>query len=192
MLSDINPHARMNRYESSFMWLSDAGVTLPCYNLTSPVLPFKTNEQRNLMKVYMNDTGLLCAMTVGNVQFEILQGNLEINMGSIVENIIAQQLVSNGFELRYFDKKSVCELDFLVQKSNSPLALEIKSGKDYHRHAALEKALSSEEWNLSKAIVFCSGNIEKTEKITYCPLYMIQFLKADSLPESLIVEVDLP
>ena len=117
---------------------------------------------------------------------------MEVNLGSIVENVIAQQLVANGFELRYFDKKSVCELDFVVQKNNSSLALEIKSGKDYHRHAALKRALKSEEWNLQNAIVFCIGNTEKDENITYCPLYMIQFLKADSLPESLIVEVDLP
>ena len=188
MLSDINTNARMNRYESSFMWLSDAGVTLPCYNLTAPIIPFKTNEQRNLMKVYLNDTGLLCAMTVGNVQYEILQGNLEVNMGSIVENVIAQQLVANGFELRYFDKKGVCELDFVVQKNNSSLALEVKSGKDYRRHAALEKALACKEWRLRNAIVFCIGNVEKNKSVSYFPLYMVQFLKADFLPSSLVVE----
>ena len=192
MLSDINSNARMNRYESSFMWLADAGVSLPCYNLSAPTIPFKTSEQRNLMKVYLNDTGLLCAMTVGNIQYEILQGNLEVNMGSIVENVIAQQLVTNGFELHYFDRKSVCELDYIVQKNNSPLVLEVKSGKDYHRHAALGKALENKDWNLQNAIVFCPGNIEKKEKITYLPLYMVQFLKADELPKSLVVKVDVP
>lgn len=192
LLSDINSNARMNRYESSFMWLADAGISLPCYNLTSPVIPFKTSEQRNLVKVYLNDTGLLCAMAIDNVQYEILQGNMEVNMGSIVENVIAQQLVTNGFELHYFDRKSVCELDFIVQKNNSPIALEVKSGKDYHRHAALEKALENNEWNLHESIVFCIGNIEKNKKITYFPLYMVQFLKTDSLPESLVVNVDVP
>ncbi len=74
MLSDIDKNARMNRYESSFMWLSDAGVTLPCYNVREPVVPFELNELRNLMKLFLNDTGLLCAMGVGNVQFEIWKG----------------------------------------------------------------------------------------------------------------------
>ena len=192
MLSDINPNARTNRYESSFMWLADAGVTLPCYNLNAPVLPFKTNEQRNLMKVFLNDTGLLCAMSVENVQFEILQGNLEVNMGSILENTIAQLLSTNGFELRYFDKKSFCELDFVIQKNNRVLSLEVKSGKDYHRHPALTKAFTNNEWNLQTAIVICSGNIEINGNITYLPLYMVQFLEPDVLPESLIVNVDLP
>lgn len=192
MLSDINPNARTNRYESSFMWLADAGVTLPCYNLKAPVLPFKTNEQRNLMKVFLNDTGLLCAMSVENVQFEILQGNLDINMGSILENTIAQLLTTNGFDLRYFERKSFCELDFVIQKNNSVLALEVKSGKDYHRHPALTKAISNNEWNLQNAIVFSSGNIEVNGNITYLPLYMAQWLKPDALPESFIVNVNLP
>lgn len=192
MLADINSNARMERYESSFMWLSDAGVSLPCYNLNAPSIPFKTNELRNLMKIYLNDTGLLCAMTVNNIQFEILQGNLDVNMGSIVENVIAQELVSNGFDLHYFDRKSFCELDFVIQKNNSAVVLEIKSGKDYHRHSALDKALEKEEWNIQNAYIFCAGNIETTENITYLPLYMIQFLKPDELPEELIVKVDIP
>ena len=192
MLSDIDPHARMNRYESSFVWLSDAGVALPCYNVREPVLPFEPNELRNLMKVFLNDTGLLCAMTVGNIQFEIVQGNLEVNMGSIVENTVAQQLVANGFLLRYFDRKNLGELDFVVQKGNAVLALEIKSGKDYHRHAALQNMLANEAWGIQKGMVFCIGNVEVAGKITYLPLYMIQFLKQDVLPKSLVVQVDIP
>lgn len=191
-LADINSNARMNRYESSFMWLADAGVTLPCYNVKDLHLPLETNELRNLMKVFMNDTGLLCAMSIGNIQFDILQGNLEINMGSIIENLIAQELTSNGFKLRYFDRKNLGELDFLIQKNNKLIVLEIKSGKDYHHHAALQKILYNEEWKIQCAYVFCTGNTEIDGKTTYFPLYMIQFLQQDSLPESLVVNVDLP
>lgn len=191
-LADINPNARMNRYESSFMWLADAGVTLPCYNVKELTLPLEPNELRNLMKVFMNDTGLLCAMSIGNIQFDILQGNLEVNMGSIVENVIAQELISNGFKLRYFDRKNLGELDFLIQKNNSLVALEIKSGKDYHRHAALQKILYNEDWDINEGYVFCIGNIEIDGKTTYFPLYMIQFLKQVSLPDELVVNIDLP
>lgn len=106
MLSDLDKNARGNRYESSFMWLSDAGVSLPCYNLEIPVIPFKINERRNLFRLFLCDTGLLCAMSLENVQFEILKHNLEVNMGSIVENVAAQILTSNGFDLHYFDRKN--------------------------------------------------------------------------------------
>ena len=105
---------------------------------------------------------------------------------------MAQCLVANGFSLRYFDRKNLGELDFVIQKGNSAVALEIKSGKDYHRHAALDNILSNKEWKLPEGLVFCTGNIEKSDKITYLPLYMIQFLKQDKLPESLVVEVEVP
>lgn len=191
-LADINTNARMNRYESSFMWLADAGVTLPCYNVKELTLPLEPNELRNLMKVFMNDTGLLCAMSIGNIQFEIIQGNLEVNMGSIIENIIAQELTANGFKLRYFDRKNFGEVDFLIQKNSELIALEIKSGKDYHRHAALQNVLNNEGWDITEGNVFCIGNIELNDKITYYPLYMIQFLKQNTMPKSMIVQVDLP
>ncbi len=192
MLSDIDKNARMNRYESSFVWLSDAGVTLPCYNVSQPVVPFELNELRNLMKLFLNDTGLLCAMSAGNVQFDILQGNLGINLGSILENLMAQELASHGFSLRYFDRKNLGELDFVIQKGSSALALEIKSGKDFHRHAALDNVMANREWKMEKGLVFCTGNIETAGKIIYLPLYMIQFLMQDEMPESLVVQVDIP
>lgn len=115
----------MERYENSFLWLRDAGVALPCYNVSEPVVPLKINEKHNLFKLFMADTGLLCAASLENVQFEILKGNLDVNMGSIMENVFAQILTANGFQLRYFDKKGKCELDFVIQKGNEICPLEI-------------------------------------------------------------------
>lgn len=77
---------------------------MPCYNLSEPKVPLKINEQSRLFKLFMGDTGLLCAMGLENVQFDILQGNLAVNMGSVLENVFAQQLKANGFMLRYLNK----------------------------------------------------------------------------------------
>lgn len=189
MLSDLDKNARGNRYESSFMWLSDAGVSLPCYNLEIPVIPFKINERRNLFRLFLCDTGLLCAMSLENVQFEILKHNLEVNMGSIVENVAAQILTSNGFDLHYFDRKNFGELDFVLQKGNTVLPIELKSGSDYKKHTALNHALAQTEWNLKRGYVFCVGNCAQSENITYFPFYMLTFLKSEHLPSTLIVPV---
>ena len=96
-LNSINASARHIRYEDSFNWLADAGVALPCYNVTEPQAPLQLSEKRNLFKLYMNDVGLLCASCMENIQFDLLMGNVEINMGSILENAFAQNLKSNGF-----------------------------------------------------------------------------------------------
>ena len=165
MLSDIDKNARMNRYESNFVWLSHAGVTLPCYNVRKPVAPFELNELRNLMKLFLNDTGLLCAMSAGYVQFDILQGNIEVNLGSVLENLMAQELAAHGFSLRYFDRKNLGELDFIVQKGNDTRALEIKSGKDYHRHAALDNVIVNKAWKLHQGLVFCMATLRLPEKL---------------------------
>lgn len=190
-LADISKQARMNRYENSFMWLKDAGVANPCYNVTEPKLPLKLNEKRNLFKLFLADTGLLLAQSMGQLQFEILQGNLEVNMGSILENMIAQQLQSNGFELYYFDKKGVAEIDFLVQQNQNVLPIEVKSGNNYHAHPALHRVLQVEDWNIKKAYVLAPGNVEKMENITYIPWYMVMFLKKKEMEKPTIVQVDL-
>ena len=189
VLSKLSKSARMERYENSFLWLKDAGVALPCYNVNEPVVLLKINEKHNLFKLYMADTGLLCAALFENVQYEILKGNLEVNIGSIMENIFAQILTANGFKLRYFDKKGKCELDFVVQKENEICPLEIKSGNSYKAHPTLSYALNN--WNISNAYVFCKGNIEVDEKIIYLPWYMSMFFKKDAIEKAYFVDVDL-
>ena len=190
-LASIDKNARLREYEDAFVWLKDAGVALPCYNLNEIKVPLKINEQSRLFKLFLCDTGLLCAMCLENVQFEILKGKLSINMGGILENIFAQLIASNGFSLRYYNKQKIGEVDFVIQKGSEILPIEIKSGKSYKQHAALDNVMNVAEWKLDKAIVFCQGNLEKDEKITYLPWYMVMFLNQEDLDESLKVKLDV-
>lgn len=190
MLADIRKTARMYRYESSFIWLADAGVALPCYNITQPGVPLRINEQSNLFKLFLCDTGLLCAASMENVQFDILNGDLTVNMGSILENTFAQLLKSNGFELRYMNKKNLGEIDFVLQQGKAAVPVEIKSGSDYENHPALSKMLKVSEWNISRAYIFCKGNISVRKQITYLPWYAVMFFKQERIPEHMIVNMD--
>lgn len=191
MLSDIKDTARMLRYESSFNWLSDAGVALPCYNITEPKLPLEINTQSNLFKLFLCDTGLLCAMSLGNIQFDILQGDLSVNMGSILENIFAQIFTTNHFKLRYYNKKKIGEIDFIIQQGKSVIPVEIKSGNDFKNHKALNNLLEVKEWGLDAAIVFCKENILSENKITYYPWYLSMFFQQEALPNDLKIDVDV-
>lgn len=189
-LSSINSKARLREYEDSFMWLQDAGVALSCYNITEPKVPLKINENRRLFKLFMNDCGLLCAMGLENVQFDILQGNMSVNMGSVLENVFAELLKSNGFALRYMDRRNVGKVDFVVQQASQIVPIEIKSGKDYKSHAALNNLLAVKDWGIKQGIVFCMGNIEAEANIVYLPWYMVMFFKQVSL-DNLKVYPDL-
>jgi len=189
-LNSIRSSARMERYEESFIWLKDAGVAIPCYNVIAPQVPLKLNEQSNLFKLYMADVGLLCASCIDNVQFSILNGDLSVNMGSILENVYAQELISKGFEVRFMNKK-FGEIDFIIQNNGKAVPLEIKSGSNYKKHPALNNVLAIDEWKLKQAIVFCEGNIVHEDSITYLPWYMILFMKKDEVQTNTIFEVQI-
>lgn len=190
-VNSVDPNARILRYEDCFNWLADAGVALPCYNVTEPQPPLQLNEKRNLFKLYMNDVGLLCAACMENIQFDILMGNMDVNMGSILENVFAQNLKSNGFELRYFDSKKVGELDFVLQRGGAAEVVEIKSGSDYKKHLAMDHAIKTENWKFGKCIVFSKSNVEEENGILYLPWYMVIFYRQEVPQEQLIYKIDL-
>lgn len=183
--------ARMERYADSFNWLVDAGVANPCYNVDEPKAPLGINEKRSLFKLFMGDTGLLCALSMDNIQFSILQGDLSVNLGSVLENVMSQMFKANGFLLHCFDTKKYGELDFVLQDGTAIDLVEIKSGNDYKKHAALNKVMKVDEWKAKQAIVFCKGNVEEEDGILYLPWYMAIFFKQEQIPEGLTYEVDL-
>lgn len=188
-LTDLAKSARMERYASDFMWLADAGVALPCYNTKAPSVPLQVNMQHNLFKLFMCDAGLLSAASTGAVQFELIQGDMAINQGAFLENALAQELVSNGFKLFYYDKSKIGEVDFILQKGARILPIEAKSGADYKKHKALDNLMGVDEWKLEEAVVLCGGNVERSGNVTYLPWYAASFIKQDTLPDSLIVRL---
>ena len=186
-LTDLAKSARMERYESDFMWLADAGIALPCYNVSAPTVPLQINKQHSLFKLFLCDCGLLSAASVGAVQFDLIQGNLSINQGSFLENVLAQELVANGFSLFYFDKAKIGEVDFVLQRGSAVLPLEAKSGADFKSHRALDNLMRIDEWGVEQAVVLCGGNVSSGEGITYLPWYAVSFIEQEKLPESLVV-----
>lgn len=176
LLADIRKSARMERYENSLNRLHDMGMTLSCYHVSELKAPLEESEKRNLFKLYLSDAGLLCAMSSENVQFDIMQGKFDSGMESILENTFAQILIANGYAIRYYNEKNKGELDFLIQKEEKVIPIEVKSGAAYKSHPALDFALSREDWELEDALVFCDRNVEKDGKVYYLPWYMAMFL----------------
>ena len=173
--------ARFSRYESGFLWLKDAGVALPTYNIEEPRLPLLLNKQRNLFKLFLNDVGLLAAMYGGDIQLRLLEKDTNINFGAVFENLVAQELYAHGFaqnhDLFYFNSKKQGELDFVVEQHGEVLPIEVKSGKDYERHRALCNVMSNAEYAIPRAIVLCQDNVQVVDKITYLPIYMLMFMQ---------------
>ena len=178
IIKNLNENKNFSRFENSFLWLKDAGTAIPVYNAVEPRLPLLLSKQRNLFKLFSNDVGLLACQYAHNIQLEILSGALTVNFGSVFENFVAQELLAHGFDnLFYFNSKKQGELDFVIEYNNSVLPLEIKSGKDYHRHSALSNVMGNPEYGIKRALVFCIDNYSHQNGIDYFPIYMTMFLQ---------------
>lgn len=180
VLKELSEKARFARYESGFLWLKDAGVAIPTYNVEAPKIPLLLNKQRNLFKLFLNDVGLLAAMYGGNIQVRLLS-SLNVNYGAAFENLVVQELYAHGFaidhDLFYFNSKKQGELDFVVEYQGEVLPIEVKSGKAYERHRALSNIMDNEEYAIPNAIVFCQENIQIKNRLVYLPIYMLMFLQ---------------
>lgn len=190
ILKNLNENFRFSRYEHSFIWLKEAGVALPVYCVQEPEVPLLLSKSTNLFKLFLSDVGLLAAMYADGLQIKILNKEKDINFGSVYENAIAQELKMQSFELYYFNSKKQGELDFVIEYEENILPIEVKSGKNYARHNALDNVLSTSRYQIERAIVFCNENIHKKDKIVYMPVYMAGMLKKET-KEDYIYSLDL-
>ncbi|MGM9817135.1 MAG: ATP-binding protein [Lepagella sp.] len=179
ILSSIEKGGSMRKYEDPTQWLIDAGIAYYSINTKALELPVEAMENRSLFKLYMVDTGLLCSQLLKNLQFKVMNGEIDINEGALTENYVACSLASKGVSLHYYDKKSKLELDFVIPDQYGVSIIEVKSGADYKKHASLDHALRSNNGIIDRAIVLCRGNIEKSENVLYLPLYMSSMIIDD-------------
>lgn len=190
ILKRLNEHAKFDRYQNDFLWLSNAGVAIPVYNISEPRLPLKLAETRNLFKFFSNDVGLLAAQYADGLRVSILSGKVDVNYGAIFENAVAQELLCHETVPFYYNSKRMGELDFVIAGDRSVIPIEVKSGKDYERHNALGNVLECKEYGIEKAYVLCQGNIQKKGHIVYAPIYMIMFIKPEK-KDSDIFTIDI-
>ena len=177
IIKSLNDKARIEKYQDEFLWLKDAGVAIPVYNIEEPKLPLKLASSRNLFKLFSNDVGLLACQYSAGIQLKILQGDDIINYGSIYENVVAQELLAHGFdELCYYNSKKMGEVDFVADINGEVFPIEVKSGKDYARHRALNNILDCCDYIIPQAIVLCNDNYSIRDKVAYVPIYMMMFI----------------
>ena len=174
-----NESDRFSRYANEFEYLISSGVTLAVRAVSNPRYPLCESMRKNLLKLYLNDVGILTAKLYRlNIQ-AVLDDIRSINLGSVYENAVAQELQSHGYKLFYYDNRQRGEVDFLVDDTDSQslLPIEVKSGKDYMVHSALNNMLSNPEYNVKSALVLSNNRIVKTVgQTTYMPIYYVMFI----------------
>lgn len=189
-LNTLGTGMNYDRVVNDFLWLKDAGVALPVYNLQEPKLPLKMSENRSLFKLFFSDVGLLTSQYSNDTKIKILTKDVGINNGALFENAVAQELVSKGMTVYYFSSKKQGEIDLVIERNGVVCPIEVKSGKDYKRHSALENILSEKNYEINEAFIFSNANVEIVGKRVYMPVYMCMFLESMPLQDS-IYKLDL-
>ncbi len=191
-------HKQFSDYANEFEYLTNSGVALSVLAISNPAFPLIESESKNLLKLYLNDVGLLTSILYGNNINAVLRDERSVNLGAVYESVIAQELHAHGYTLHYYDNKQKGEVDYLIDdyKSLSVLPLEIKSGKDYTVHSALDKFLATPEYHIHQAIVLSNEQqVYVKDGITYFPIYYCMFLennKVDNEEEVVIPPVEMP
>ncbi len=169
---------RFSSYQDEFDYLINSGIALEVKALSTQIFPLIESSGKNLLKLYLNDVGILTNILYKNNIKAVLSDERSINLGTVYESVVASELKAHGYNLFYYDNKANGEVDFLIDDYNnlSVVPLEIKSGKDYRIHSAINKFLSNKDYNVKKGYVLSNERkILKKDNIIYLPIYMIMF-----------------
>ena len=189
---ELKKGKRMADYQDEFEYLISSGITLEVQAISKPSYPLVENSGKNLLKLYMSDIGLLTGILYHNDVQPIMNDKCGVNLGSVYENVVAQELKAHGFKLYYYDNKKNGEVDFLIDSVDllSALPIEVKSGKDYYIHTALNNLLKVDEYKITNGIVFSNEEkVYNNGNVIYMPIYYVMFLRSSAFDNSEFVYI---
>lgn len=181
---------RFSDYEDEFDYLINAGVALEVRAISTPIFPLIESSGKNLLKLYLNDVGLLTNILYRNNIQAIMEDRCSVNLGSVYECVVASELKAHGHNLFYYDNKSKGEVDYLIDDYDtlSVAPIEVKSGKDYTIHSALNQFVTNEDYHINCGYVLSNEReVKIVDKIVYMPIYYVMFFR-DSQPEQIILD----
>ncbi len=190
IFSDIEEKkgGRSADYIDEIEYLISSGITLDVKAVTNPKFPLAESEQKNLIKLYLNDVGLLTYLLYRTNIAAVLEDRSSVNLGGVYESVVAMELAAHGQRLFYYDNRKAGEVDFLVDDFTnlSALPIEVKSGKDYTVHAAMSRLVSNEDYHIDKGYVLSNyREVSSKGSVTYMPVYYVMFITPHS-PDALL------
>lgn len=177
---------RFDNYLEEFEYLISSGTALEVSAISNPKYPLAESAHKNLMKLYLNDVGLLTMLLYKNSIRPVISDEDSVNLGSVYESVVAQELKAHGHKLFYYDNKQRGEVDFLIDdySSTTILPIEVKSGKDYTRHSAMNNLLKVRDYDIASGLVLSnSREIKTVGNVSYMPVYYVMFIDANAVEE---------
>ena len=171
---------RFDNYTEEFEYLVSSGIAMEVNAISNPHYPLAELLHKNLIKLYMNDVGLLTSRLYTLSIKAVMETESSVNLGSVYESVVAQELCAHSYPLFYYDNKTKGEVDFMIDDTQhlSVQPIEVKSGKDYQVHSALNSFTSDPNYKIEQGIVLSnSREVIKKGKILYLPIYFVMFIQ---------------
>lgn len=167
----IKTGARAKDYEDAIKWLIDAGVVHKLSRTKKIQKPLNFYEDFSAFKLYLNDLGLLGAMSNTSAKDVLVTDNAFVEYkGAFSEQYVFQQLLSLNKKAYYYtNEDSTLEIDFLLELENLYL-IEVKSGENT-KSKSLTTSLKSDQALLG--LRFSMNDYIEQDRITNIPLPLV-------------------
>lgn len=195
-LRTLRKKATFERYANDFQWLVSSCAALKTINVSEPACPLKRTEEPGRFKLYQSDTGMLSSRYPLDVAMAAINGQKDVNFGGVYENVVAQELASARVPLRYHRHSGRGEVDFIAEAPGRHVVpIEVKSGKTYKRHVALNNLLAVEDYGVREAFVLSEANVSvgtrSGKPVRYLPLYLVPFVARAMVAEEVDASEEL-
>lgn len=194
LLKVLKEDARFKEFANDFAWLTDANAALEAMCVKEPKPMLERSREPNRFKLYQSDVGMLMSQYRGSVALAALAGERSVNFGGVYENVVAQELAAVGVPLHYYYHSRKGEVDFMVETDDGVVPIEVKSGKSYKRHVALDNLLASDEYGIVRAYVLSEANVAEEQRnggtVWYLTLYMLPLVAEEAKGKSLPTQSD--
>lgn len=189
-LRTLRNKATFERYANDFQWLVSSCAALKTVNVSEPACPLRRTEEQGRFKLYQSDTGMLSSRYPLPVAMAVIAGQKDVNYGGVYENVVAQELASARVGLRYHRHSGRGEVDFIGETPERRVVpIEVKSGKTYKRHVALNNLLAVEDYGVQEAYVLSEANVSQGRRsgkpVCYLPLYLAPFVARRMVSEEI-------
>lgn len=175
-ISKIQAGARNREYIGVMNWLTRAGIINVCYSLNQLGLPLKGNYNPNIYRIYFGDTGLLIGSLDEESQDDLRKNqNFNAYKGAIYENVIADMLVKEGYDLYFYkNERGTIKMDFFIRDANSLIPLEVKANDN--ATVSLNNLIDNCK-DINYGIKLCNKNIGFNGKFYTFPYFTTFLLK---------------
>lgn len=187
----LDKNARYQNYVDAVSFIAESMIGNECINVTKPEVSLELFADRSNFKLYMGDTGLLVTQVMKNrddsdedLYKSLIVGNLGINQGMILENMVAQMLRASGHDLYFHEylyrpegssREKKYEIDFMTVKKKKICPIEVKSS-GYTSHKSFDYLIRKYQLKMEDRYIIYTKDLKYQDGILYLPIYMTMLI----------------